>query len=151
MLSETGGVSRMAAAVVPPLQTKVPVTAVTGPGVPLELLPFRTSPSTSKNVSPFERFTLAWPLRTDQGPAPAWTPPTGLSTPGAVITPTMPFQRTTESSLSDASAEDAHIKVSTTANIFFIFVLSSKQRYQFWLLSAYRLTRAAYKERRMQT
>ena len=28
-------------------QTSVPVTEVTGPGVPLELLPFKTKPSTS--------------------------------------------------------------------------------------------------------
>ena len=39
--------------------------------VPLELLPFRTSTSTSKNAAPLVRFTRARPLRTDHGPAPA--------------------------------------------------------------------------------
>src|SRR5713101_1121919 len=134
MLSETGSVSRTVTVVVPALHTSVPATAVTGPGVPLELLPLRTSPSKSKNVAPLARFTCARPLRTDHGPAPAWIPPTGLSTPGAVITPAMFFQRTIESSLSNANTEDAHIKVSTTANSFFIFLLSFSLRYQFWLI-----------------
>src|SRR5262249_48360741 len=104
--SETGVVSRTDTVVVPALQISVPVIALTGPGVPLELLPLSTSPSTSKYALPLERLTLACPLRTDQGPAPARIPATGLSTPGAVITPTMLFQRTTRS-LSLASATTA--------------------------------------------
>src|SRR5271165_1095709 len=117
---ETGVVSRMVADA-PGLQTKVPLTAVTGPGVPVELPPLRTKPSTSKKVKPLERFTRAWPLRTDQGPAPAWMLPTGLSTPGAVMTPTMLFQRTSDPSLSRAKTEAAHrVRGSSTANTFFI-------------------------------
>jgi hypothetical protein len=51
--------------------------------------------------------------------------PTGLSTPSAVITPTMPFQRTTESSLSKANAEAAHnVRGSNTASTFFMSVSS---------------------------
>jgi hypothetical protein len=46
--------------------------------------------------------------------------PTGLSTAGAVITPTIPLQRTMESSLSNANTDAAHSKLSTAANIFFI-------------------------------
>jgi hypothetical protein len=76
--------------------------------------------STSKKEAPVARFTLACPLPTDQGVAPARMPATGLSTPGMVMTPTMLFQRTIESSLSNANTADAHIKVSITANIFFI-------------------------------
>jgi hypothetical protein len=107
---------------VPALQTKVPVTAVTGPGVPLELLPFRTNPSTSKDVFPLERLTRACPLRTDQGPAPAWMPATGLSTAGAVITPTMLFQRTKVAFSTQANADVAHkVRGSSTANTLFIF------------------------------
>src|SRR5258707_15631946 len=71
VLSGTEVVSSTDCVAVPALQIKVPVTAVTGPGVPLELLPLRTKPSTSKNVFPLDRFTRACPLRTDQGPAPA--------------------------------------------------------------------------------
>src|SRR5580692_1000486 len=105
------------------LQTRVPVTAVTGPGVPLELLPLRTKPSTSKNVFPLDRFTRACPLRTDHGPAPAWMPATGLSTPGAVITPTMLFQRTKVLLSTQANADVAHkARGSSTANALFIFV-----------------------------
>src|SRR5437763_787810 len=93
--SETALVSSTACAAVPALQTSVPVTALTGPGVPLELLPLSTRPSTSKKVVPSSRLTRACPLCTDHGPAPARMPATGLSTAGAVITPTMLFQRTT--------------------------------------------------------
>ena len=94
--------------VVPGLQISAPVTALIGPGVPLELVPLMTNPSTSKVVAPVLRLTLACPFRTVQAVAPARMPATGLSTPGVVITPTILFQRTTESSLSKPKAAAAH-------------------------------------------
>src|SRR5262249_35811098 len=81
----------------PGLHTKVPVTAVTGPGVPLKGLPLITSPSTSKEAAPVERFTRARPLRAVHGNVPLSILPTGLLTFGELILPTMPFQRTTSS------------------------------------------------------
>lgn len=57
----------------PALHTKVPITLVTAPGVPLAFPPFMTSPSTSKDPLPVTRSILALPLRVVQGPAPLWT------------------------------------------------------------------------------
>src|SRR5262245_18852883 len=86
----------------PALQTRVPVTAVTGPGVPLNVVPLITSPSTSKKVAPVERLTLALPLRTLHGKVPLEIRgDTGLSTPSDVISPTMLFQRTTVPSVTN--------------------------------------------------
>src|SRR5262245_3740990 len=95
----------------PALQTTVPVTAVTGPGVPLKVCPLITSPCTSKLVLPVARSTRARPARTDHGNVPLLTLPTGLlmfsaasvvRSSGAVITPTMLLQRTS------ANDDDAH-------------------------------------------
>ena len=47
---------------VPALQTNVPVTAVTGPGVPLELLPLRTKPSTSNECVPVGKVHACVPI-----------------------------------------------------------------------------------------
>ena len=121
-LSERGAVSRTVGDAEPGLQTRVPVMEVTRPGVPLEVPPFNTRPSTVKKVLPVVRFTYTWPLWTDQGPAPEWMAPTWLSTPGAVITPTMLFHRTMESSRSNANAvATQNVSVNNTATTFFIF------------------------------
>src|SRR5262249_61696896 len=66
----TGVVSRTFWVWVSGLHTKVPVTALTGPGVPVKAVPLITSPSTLNEVAPLERFTLAWPCRTDQAKVP---------------------------------------------------------------------------------
>jgi hypothetical protein len=55
------------------------------------------------------------------------------------ITPTMLFQRTIESSLSNANTDGAHSNASITPNVFFIFGLVLYSRYPFWLVQAYRL------------
>ena len=75
----------------------------------MELPPLSVRPSSSKEAPPVDRFTLARPLRTVHGSAPAWMVPTGLSAHGAVTTPTMFRQRTIESSRSNAKTEDAII------------------------------------------
>src|SRR4030095_4351904 len=102
-LRATGGVSRTACAGVAELHTRHPVTAVIGPGVPLTGFPTITRPSTSKEAAPVARFTRARPSRADQGTVPLEMFPTGLLRPslasvvassGAVITPTILFQRT---------------------------------------------------------
>src|ERR1700751_5557637 len=117
----------------PGLQTKVPTTAVTGRGVPLELLPFSTRPSTSKKAAPVLKLTRARPLGTDQGPAPARIPLTGLSTPGTVITPTILFQRA-DSPRSKAMTDPAqNSNESNAAATFFIsysFILNAKNDHQ---------------------
>ena len=56
-LSATRAVSRTAYAWSPALHANVPVTALAGPGVPMELVELMVSPSTSKKVAPFDRFT----------------------------------------------------------------------------------------------
>src|SRR5262245_55333591 len=88
--------------------TNVPVTALTGPGVPLELVELMVSPSTSKKVAPFDRCT-----RSAADPdIPSSRASTGACDGGInareVTTPAMLFQRTTESSSSNANAAEAH-------------------------------------------
>src|ERR1700749_2734927 len=114
----------MVGTVPPELHTSVPLTAVIAPGVPLEFVPLRTSPSTSKDVYPFSRFTRARPLCTVQGPAPAWIVPTGLSTPGALMTPTILFQLTVGFSFSKPNAVAALRAIGSNATkIFFIYLI----------------------------
>jgi hypothetical protein len=96
-LSGTTGVSRIASALSPGLQTRVPVTAVIGPAVPLNIDPLITSPSTSKEAVPLPRSTVALPARAVHGNVPLLIWLTGLSTFTALITPAMPFQVTTRS------------------------------------------------------
>src|SRR5262245_49855901 len=55
-----------------------------------------TSPWTWNDAAPLERLTIALPPRVDQANVPlSILSETGLVTPCAVITPTMPRQRTT--------------------------------------------------------
>src|SRR5215468_60377 len=111
----------------PALQTMVPVIAVTGPGVPLNIVPLITRPSTSKKVAPVERLTLALPLRTLHAKVPlSICDETGLSTPCDVITPTMLLHRATVPSVTTygpllrcAKAEEATNKRDKTAASFF--------------------------------
>src|SRR5215468_1748750 len=90
----------------PVLHTRVPVTSVIGPGVPLNRAPLITRPCTLKETAPVSRLTVALPLFVLQGNVPLWiigatgvplasTGETGLSTFRAVITPEMFCQRTT--------------------------------------------------------
>src|SRR5262249_26611803 len=122
---ETSPVSSSASVWSPALQTSVPVTAFTGPVVPLKTCPMITSPCTSKSTAPVSRFTRAWPSRADHANVAGLTLPTGLKFSAvwvaglsvAVITPTMCFQCT-----SAASAGDAHSAASTkptSATLFF--------------------------------
>src|SRR5262249_19460385 len=103
------------------LHTSVPVTAVIGPGVPLNIVPSITSPSTSNDAAPVERFTRALPPRAVQGNVPALIFPTGLSTFTAVITPAILLQRT--SWLSCAYAALATSSASAIRKTFFISIL----------------------------
>src|SRR5262245_18151786 len=64
-LRVTAGVSRVVSWPLPALHTSVPLTAVTGPGVPLKAVPLITSPSTAKLVAPVVRLTAADPARAD--------------------------------------------------------------------------------------
>src|SRR5262249_22177221 len=109
-LIDTSGVSKVVC-VAPGLHTKVPTTAVIGPGVPLKGFPTITSPWTSQETAPVERFTRAWPLRTDHGKVPLPMAPTGLlrcssawvrKSSAAVITPAMRFQCTLAAKDADA-------------------------------------------------
>src|SRR5262245_1679322 len=93
-LRVTARVSRVVSCAPPALHTSVPVTAVTGPGVPLKAVPLITSPSTAKLVAPVVRLTLADPPRADQANVPLLMSATGLATFTAVITPTIVCQLT---------------------------------------------------------
>src|SRR6185369_12079176 len=75
---------------------------------PVAVPPFMTRPSTSKEPSPVSRLILALPFLVVHGPAPLWIWLTGLSTPGAVITPSIPRQRTTVSVWANAPAHSAN-------------------------------------------
>ena len=77
------------------LQTSAPVTFVTGPGVPLEFPPLRTSPSTANATEPVLRSTAAKPPLAVHGEPPLAIPPTGFETPGSLIFPFMVLQTTT--------------------------------------------------------
>ncbi len=77
------------------LQTSAPVTLVTGPVVPLEFEPLRTSPSTANAIAPVLRSTAAKPPVAVHGWVALAIPPTGFETPGAVIFPIMLLQTTT--------------------------------------------------------
>jgi len=105
---------------VPGLHTNVPITCWTGPLVPVALPPFNTSPSTKNDATPVSRSTLALPEVTVQARVPAEIPATGLSTPGAVITPTMLFQRTVESPLFWANDVEANNRTNNSAKSLFI-------------------------------
>src|SRR5262249_5085936 len=80
MVSYTFSVLIPLASCSPGLHTSVPVTWVTGPGVPLNCVPLMTSPVTLKNAAPVLTFTAARPLRADHANVPLWMSATGLST-----------------------------------------------------------------------
>jgi hypothetical protein len=78
-----------------------------GPAVPLAFPPTNTRPRTLNSTAPVARLTLAAPSRVTQGRVPllislttflsaSVITATGLSTPGAVMTPAMFLQLTTE-------------------------------------------------------
>src|SRR5712671_5153238 len=85
------------------LHTRVPITSVIGPGVPLNCAPFMASPSTSNAACPVIRSTRAWPLRTDHAKVPLSILATILETFFSVMTPTMFLQRTIASSSARAA------------------------------------------------
>jgi hypothetical protein len=94
--------------VLPALQTKVPTMLATGPVVPIAFPPPSTSPSTKKNTPPVLKFTRAVPALVIHGSGPLEIPPTGLLMPGAVMTPFIFCQRTTDTSCANAAdAENA--------------------------------------------
>jgi hypothetical protein len=79
-----------------------------GRAVPVVFPPTNTNPLTLNSTRPVLRSTRADPVRVVHGSVPLWIwlttllcvsvmTATGLSTPGAVITPTMSVQLTTES------------------------------------------------------
>jgi hypothetical protein len=119
-LSATGDVSVTVGELLA-LQTSAPATFVTGPGVPLTLLPLITSPSTLNATSPVIRLTKAKPPVVVHGEVPLAIPPTGFEVPGAVITPVIVLQNTTLLLLVWATSVAVAIRDSnTTANAFFI-------------------------------
>src|SRR5262247_1486999 len=108
-----------------------PSTWSIGPGVPVALPPFNTSPSTSKETCPVARLTRALPPVVLQGVLPGLMPPTA-SLAETVILPTIVLHRTIESSLSQANVPEAYsARGSNTANTFFIFILSFDLKYPF--------------------
>src|SRR5262249_62145258 len=92
------------------LQPRLPTTLLTGPVVSVAVPPFSTSPSTSKEPKPVVRSTRTLPPRVFQGRVPAEIPATGLSTLGAVMTPTTFCHRTTLSAANDEAAQAAAMK-----------------------------------------
>jgi hypothetical protein len=74
----TSGVSMTVGLAEPGPQTSVPLTWVTGPGVPIVLPPARTSPLTSNSTKPLSSETKTSPSRVDQGWPPPVIPPTVL-------------------------------------------------------------------------
>ena len=93
------------------LHTRVPITSVIGPGVPLNCAPFMESPSTSNAASPVIRSTRAWPLRTDHAKVPLSILATILETFLSVMSPTMFLQRTIASSSARAAVAASEIAI----------------------------------------
>src|SRR6266478_3958459 len=93
------------------LHTRVPITSVIGPGVPLNCAPFIESPSTSNAACPVSRFTRACPLRTDHAKVPLSILATILETFFSVMTPQMFLQRTVASSSARAAVAASEIAI----------------------------------------
>src|SRR6267378_3350424 len=93
------------------LHTRVPITSVIGPGVPLNCAPLMASPSTSNAACPVIRSTRAWPLRTDHAKVPLSILATILETFFSLMTPTMFLQRTIASSSARAAVAVSEIAI----------------------------------------